>query len=78
MKPKQKVRKCLAPPQNVTVAYLAYNARDEAIFKSALDAVNARESPGIFTPSLWSALPHACACLCSLSPLERGMGMLVI
>ena len=43
VKPKQKGRKCLAPPPNVTVAYLAYNLRQEAAFKSALGAVNAGE-----------------------------------
>jgi hypothetical protein len=42
-KPKKKGHKCFPPPLNVTVAYLAYNIRDEAVFKSALDAINAGE-----------------------------------
>jgi hypothetical protein len=79
VKQKKTGRKCFAPPQNATVAYLAYNLREEAAFKSALDAVNAGESPGHFSlPPFGPALPHACACLFSLSPLERGMGLLVI
>jgi hypothetical protein len=48
VKPNKKGRKCL-PPQNVTVAYLAYNLRDEGIFKSALDAINAGEMSSRFT-----------------------------
>jgi hypothetical protein len=40
-KPKKKGQNCLAPPQNVTVAYLAYKVREEAVFKNAFDAINA-------------------------------------
>ena len=58
VKQKKTGRKCFAPPQNVTVAYLAYNLRQEAAFKSALDAVNAGESPGHFSlPPFGPALP---------------------
>ncbi len=73
VKPKQKARKCLAPPQNVTVAYLAYDARDEAVFKSALDAVNAGEpSCHLASAPCGPILPpmHMSA-LGSLSPVER-------
>lgn len=40
-KPKKKSRKCVTPPQNVTVAYLAYKLREEAMFKNGIDAINA-------------------------------------
>jgi hypothetical protein len=40
-KPKKNGHKCFPPPLNVTVAYLAFNTRDEAVFKRALDAINA-------------------------------------
>ena len=43
VKPKTKGQKCRPPPPNVTVAYLAYNPREEAIFRSAFDAINSRE-----------------------------------
>jgi hypothetical protein len=80
VKPKQKGRKCLAPPQNVTVAYLAYNLRQEAAFKSALDAVNAGESSWhLSLPPCGPALPPThMRLLMSLSPLERGVGLLAI
>ena len=42
-KPKKKGHNSLAPPQNVTVAYLAYKVREEAVFKNAFDAINAGE-----------------------------------
>ena len=76
LKPKQKVRKCLAPPQNVTVAYLANNVRDEAVFKSALDAVNAGEpscrlASAPCGPTLPPTHMRALGSLGPLSPVER-------
>ena len=76
VKPKKTGRKCLAPPQNVTVAYLAMNLRQEAAFSSALDAVNAGESSGHFSlPPCGPALPPTHMRLpCARSRLSSGGG----
>ena len=60
-KPKKKSRKCVTPPQNVTVAYLAYNVREEAMFKNGIDAINAGDV---------SSLAHLL--LCPLTPTCAG------
>ena len=60
--PEKKVRKCFLSPQNVTIAYLAYNVRHEAVFKSAVDTINARELS-------WNVTTPPCALAISM-PLQ--------
>ena len=60
--PEKKVRKCFLSPQNVTIAYLAYNVRHEAVFKSAVDTINARELS-------WNVATPPCALAISM-PLQ--------
>jgi hypothetical protein len=74
-KPKKKRRTCVTPPQNVTVAYLTYNVREEAMFTNAFDAVNAGDVSSFahlllcpLTPTCERAHTRHLKTMCALSP----------